>query len=177
MLVTPRPEPVTETQKLRFIDRCQDWTILSSNPAMPSGRGPPGSASGPCFADPHSPWPRPFAPQTPQRPRPPCSPASPTSGESDFSMVLIGGYGSQPSRQSPSHDWRGRYGDLPVPAQKAYVHARVYDDAGSTSISRMRCPPWPSVGLENIGTPDLACAAQYLACTSPCERFASSLAD
>jgi hypothetical protein len=23
-LVTPRPEPVTETQKLRFIDRCQD---------------------------------------------------------------------------------------------------------------------------------------------------------
>ena len=34
---------------------------------------------------------------------------------------------------------------------------------------------WPSVGPENIGTPDLAYAAQYLACTSPCERFASPL--
>ncbi len=42
-----------------------------------------------------------------------------TSGESDFSIVLIGGYGSQPSRQPPSHDWQGRDGDLPVPAQKA----------------------------------------------------------
>jgi len=31
-------------------------------------------------------------------------------------------------------------------------------------------------GTENIGTPNLAYAAQYLACALPCERFASALA-
>jgi hypothetical protein len=35
---------------------------------------------------------------------------------------------------------------------------------------------WPSVGLEKHRHPTLACAAQYLACLSPCERFTSSLA-
>ena len=32
-------------------------------------------------------------------------------------------------------------------------------------------------GTENIGTPNLSYAAQYLACAFPCERFASALAD
>ena len=32
-------------------------------------------------------------------------------------------------------------------------------------------------GTNNIGTPNLAYAAQYLACAFPCERFAASLAD
>ena len=36
----------------------------------------PGSASGPCFAVPHSPWPRPFAPRAPLQPRLLCSLAS-----------------------------------------------------------------------------------------------------
>src|ERR1700692_800047 len=36
---------------------------------------------------------------------------------------------------------------------------------------------WPSVGPENIGTPNLAYAAQYLACNIPCERFTSPLTD
>src|SRR5215471_14540716 len=36
----------------------------------------PGSASGTCFAGPHSPWPPPFAPPTPRRIAPLCSPAS-----------------------------------------------------------------------------------------------------
>jgi hypothetical protein len=76
-----------------------------------------------------------------------------TSGESDFSIVLIGGYGSQPSRQPPSHDWRGRDGDLPVPVQKAYVHARVYDDAGSTGISRMRRPPYGLLLVQKTSAP------------------------
>jgi hypothetical protein len=31
-------------------------------------------------------------------------------------------------------------------------------------------------GTENIGTPNLAYAAQYLACALPCERFTSALA-
>ena len=31
-------------------------------------------------------------------------------------------------------------------------------------------------GTENIGTPNLSYAAQYLACALPCERFASALA-
>jgi hypothetical protein len=35
---------------------------------------------------------------------------------------------------------QGGGGDLPVPGQKAYTHARVYDDAGSPGISRLRCP-------------------------------------
>jgi hypothetical protein len=32
-------------------------------------------------------------------------------------------------------------------------------------------------GTENISTPNLSYAAQYLACTLPCERFTSALAD
>jgi len=32
-------------------------------------------------------------------------------------------------------------------------------------------------GTENIGTPNLSYAAQYLACALPCERFTSDLAD
>ena len=32
-------------------------------------------------------------------------------------------------------------------------------------------------GTENIGTPNLSYAAQYLACALPCERFTSALAD
>ena len=32
-------------------------------------------------------------------------------------------------------------------------------------------------GTENISTPDLSYAAQYLACALPCERFTSALAD
>jgi hypothetical protein len=33
----------------------------------------------------------------------------------------------------------------------------------------------PSAGPENIGTPNLAYAAQYLACSFPGQRFACSL--
>jgi len=32
-------------------------------------------------------------------------------------------------------------------------------------------------GTENISTPNLSYAAQYLACALPCERFTSALAD
>ena len=32
-------------------------------------------------------------------------------------------------------------------------------------------------GTENIGTPNLSYAAQYLACALPCERFTTALAD
>ena len=32
-------------------------------------------------------------------------------------------------------------------------------------------------GMENISTPNLSYAAQYLACALPCERFTSALAD
>ena len=51
-------------------------------------------------------------------------------------------------------------------------HARVYDDTGSTSISRMRSHHVAFCWSEKHPHPDLAYAAQYLACTSPCERFA-----
>ena len=35
----------------------------------------------------------------------------------------------------------------------------------------------PSAGPENIGTPNLSYAAQYLACSFPCQCFATILAD
>jgi ubiquinone/menaquinone biosynthesis C-methylase UbiE len=46
-----------------------------------------------------------------------------------------------------------------------------------TRLANATCAMWPSAGLENIGTPNLAYAAQYLACTFPGQRFASVLAD
>ena len=41
----------------------------------------------------------------------------------------------------PATAGRDNDGDLPVPAQEASGHARVYDDAGSADVSRMRRLP------------------------------------
>jgi hypothetical protein len=76
-----------------------------------------------------------------------------TSGRSDFSVALIVGYGLRPSRQRPGHDWRR--------------HVSHIIDTGHVAFC----------GTENIGTPNLSYAAQYLACALPCERFTSDLAD
>ena len=69
----------------------------------------------------------------------------------------------------PGHDCpRDGDGDLPVPAQEASAHARVYDDAG-----------WPGLAMTDTGRVAfcmdgrhrhpglLSFAAQYLACTPP----------
>jgi hypothetical protein len=103
----------------------------------------PGSASGPCFAAPHSPWPRPFATRAPQRPRPLCSLASsllragPTSPSRSSSTTASGLFDNVPATTGGDGDR-----DLPVPVQKASAHARVYDDAGSACVSRYRHRPY-----------------------------------
>jgi hypothetical protein len=98
----------------------------------------PGSASGPCFAVPHSPWSRPFAPRVPPPPRPLCSPASlllragPTSPSRSSSATASGLPGAVPATIGGDSD-----GDLPVPRWKASAHARVCDDAGRHGPSRL----------------------------------------
>jgi hypothetical protein len=61
-----------------------------------------------------------------------------TMPESDFSGSCISGYSSSLSRCGPSGH-NGAYGqsrDLPVPEQRASVHARVSDHAGSGRCSQ-----------------------------------------
>ena len=48
---------------------------------------------------------------------------------------------------------------------------------GGARLAKTTFAMWPSAGPENIGTPNLSYAAQYLACTFPGQRFASVLAD
>ena len=63
-----------------------------------------------------------------------------TTSESDFSSSCIIGFGFAPSRCGPpAHTAAGgQAGDLPVPAQRACVHARFYDHAGSPARLRLR---------------------------------------
>ena len=126
----------------------------------------PGSASGPCFAAPHSPWPRPFAPRAPQQPRLALfARFLATLGRSDFSTALIIGYGLRPSPIS------------------RFPCKRLLRMPGSTTTrGRLvsRCIDTGRVafcGTKNISTPNLSYAAQYLACALPRERFTSALAD
>ena len=67
-----------------------------------------------------------------------------------------------------------------------YMH-RVSDRAesfGATPYRRLRSgalrcwsPPEPSASVHGVGTPKSSYfAAQYLACTSPCQRFACGVA-
>src|SRR4029077_7483183 len=114
----------------------------------------------------------------PQRSRPLCSlassllRASPTSPSHSSSATASGLPDNVPAPTGGDGD-----GDLPVPVQKASAHARVYDDAGSACVSRYRHRPYCLLWDENISTPNLSYAAQYLACAFPCERFTSALAD
>jgi hypothetical protein len=85
-----------------------------------------------------------------------------TSGRSDFSVALIVGYGLRPSRQRPGHDWRRSPGSR---AKGLLVSRDI--NTGHVAFC----------GTEDIGTLNLAYAAQYLACALPCERFTSDLAD
>ena len=58
---------------------------------------------------------------------------------SDFSRPCVGGVGSSPSRRGPTARCAsGRTRDLPVPAQGASAHARVFDHAGPPGRSRSR---------------------------------------
>ena len=71
----------------------------------------------------------------------------------------------------------GRTRDLPVPVQGACEHARVCDHAGSTDRSHnATCRVAFRFG-NSVGTRDYRTfAARWLACSSPCRRFARVLA-
>ena len=103
----------------------------------------PGSASGPWFAGPHSPWSRPLAPLAPRRRAPLRSQASQLLwAESDLSGPVIVGTGLRPSRGGPCKTPQGQPRDIPVPDQEASAHASVYDDAEPTYVSRSRHGPY-----------------------------------
>ena len=72
----------------------------------------------------------------------------------------------------------GQTRDLPVPVQGASSHARVCDRAGPGG-ARARAPLRVAFRLPNgVGTRGCKTfAAQWLACTLPCRRFADTLAD
>jgi hypothetical protein len=103
---------------------------------------------------------------------------SATSGRSDFSVALIVGYSLRPSRQRPGHDWRGTAMEI-----SRFPCKRLLRMPGSTTTRgrHVSCDIDTSrvafCGTENISTPNLSYAAQYLACALPCERFTSAIAD
>ncbi len=76
----------------------------------------------------------------------------------------------------PATTGRDSDGDLPVPVQKASALPGSTTTRGrhvSCGIDTRRVA---FCGTENISTPNLSYAAQYLACALPCERFTSAFA-
>ena len=139
----------------------------------------PGSASGPCFADPHSPWPRPFAPRAPQQAEAALFArfrattwAGPTSPSRSLSATASGLPGNV-----PVHDGRGQRWKI-----SRFPSKRLLRMPGSTTTRGQHVSRDIDTGCvafcwtENISAPNLSYAAQYLACALPCERFTSALA-
>jgi len=63
---------------------------------------------------------------------------------SDFSCSCIIGYGSSPSRCGPPTHVSGQARDLPVPEQRASVHARVFDHTELRALAKTRPAVLPS---------------------------------
>src|SRR5215204_6557977 len=77
MLSAPRTEPYVRLSRIRLPPRVQTTHRERGGvcgPALVTRQR--GAVSGTCFAELHSPWPRPLAPPTPRRIAPPRSPAS-----------------------------------------------------------------------------------------------------
>ncbi len=110
-------------------ERCQFLLLVpgyrSSYAGLRLCHGFPTSASGPCFAVPHSSWSHRLPPPTPQWIAPLCSPASQvlsmslTSSSRSSSATASGLPDAALGTVSP-----GRNEDLPVPAQEMCVHAQ-----------------------------------------------------
>src|ERR1700680_3940800 len=110
-------------------ERCQFFPSRSWLQLLVCGPAPvsrlPDSASGPCFAVPHSSWSHRLPPPTPQWIAPLCSLASQvlsmslTSSSRSSSATASGLPDAALGTVSP-----GRNEDLPVPAQEMYVHAQ-----------------------------------------------------
>ena len=137
----------------------------------------PGSASGPCFAGPHSPWPRPslhglrsgrgrfvrplprylgqvrLLHRTHRRLRPPAFPTTSRPRLAGTAMETSRFPCKRLLRMPGSTTTRGRHVSCGIDTRRVAF-----------------------CGTENIGTPNLSYAAQYLACALPCERFTPALA-
>ncbi len=102
-----------------------------------------GSASGPCFAVPHSPWPRLFTPQAPAAAEVALFRSLPCYFGQVRLLQRVHRRLRPPAFPTPAPATAGgdSDGDLPVPRRKASAHARVYDDAGPARISRSRHGP------------------------------------
>jgi hypothetical protein len=100
-----------------------------------------------------------------------------TMAESDFPCPCVIGDGSSPSRCGPAHPLEtGQTRDLPVPAQRASAHARVFDHAGLSGHSRSRARPCrlPSSQRRRHPGKNLF-EAQWLAYALPYRRFVPAL--
>jgi hypothetical protein len=102
----------------------------------------PGPVPGTCFAGPLSPWPPSLARPAPRRITPLCSSASLLLRRSQTSRVRAS---SASTPRLPDADLgrspSGQTRDLPVPAQRASTHARVFDHAGLGGRSHSRARP------------------------------------
>ena len=104
---------------------------LAVRGSAPGSRAP-GSASGACFADPHSPWSLPFAPPPPPPVTRLCSATSQLLRQSQTSPDRASA-ATAPRLPVADRLPRGAFGqpgDLPVPVQGACVHAKFFDHAG-----------------------------------------------
>jgi hypothetical protein len=98
------------------------------------------------------------------------------SGRSDFSLALIVGYGLQPSRRRPNHDWRGRRWRSPGSRTKGFCACLGLRRRGVGMCLAISTPAvLPSVGTENISTELVL--RRSIPRLHPCERLTSALAD
>src|SRR3954449_6579249 len=139
----------------------------------------PGSEPGACGPDPRSPRPSPFAPPTPRTVARRCSPASPLLWRGLTSPVRAS---SAPAPRLPDADQTARgpvvgreISRFPCQERACMPGSLTTPDrpgARAGALDRVAFRFGNSVGIRNHGT----FAAQWLACTVPCRRFAPGLA-
>src|SRR4051795_3587273 len=139
----------------------------------------PGPEPGACGPGPRSPRPPPFAPPTPRTVARRCSPASPLLGRGLTSPVRAS---SATAPRLPDADQTARgpvvgreISRFPCPERACMPGSLTTPDrpgARAGALARVAFRFGNSVGIRNHGT----VAAQWLACTVPCRRFAPGLA-
>src|SRR3954454_1922273 len=139
----------------------------------------PGPEPGACGPDPRSPRPPPFAPPTPRTVARRCSPASPLLWRGLTSPVRAS---SATAPRLPDADQTARgpvvgreISRFPCPERACMPGSLTTPDrpgARAGALARVAFRFGNSVGIRNYAT----FAAQWLACTVPCRRFAPGLA-
>ena len=139
----PAPPAQIRTGPIKASGSCLGWLAASCRSMRLVARDPapvtrfPGPVPGTCFAGPRSPRSPSLAPPAPQRIAPLCSSASLLLRRSQTSRVRAS---SATTPRLPDAGLRnppaGQTRDLPVPAQRASTHARVFDHAGSGGRSQ-----------------------------------------